>query len=141
MNSQLASINTNYTLLASSSLTSITWTDSTSDTNMKDAKAADAKSGKKKLYKKFIYNEFTFTYSSSYIEKMDRNIMFNISVSSVLTSAIESATSMNATPTMEADTTSGKTNICKNIINNKLRLKICILIYVKNRKYENNQQS
>ena len=66
--------------------------------------------------------------------------MFNISVSSVLTSVKESATTMNATHTMEADTTSGKTNIGKNFINNELRLKICILIYVKNGKYENNQK-
>ena len=31
------------------------------------------------------------------------------------------ATYMNATSAMEADTTSGKTNICKNFINNELR--------------------
>ena len=74
MNSPLASINTNYTFLASSSSTSITWTESTSDTNMKAAMVADATSGKKKLYKNFIYNEFTFTYASSYIEKMERNV-------------------------------------------------------------------
>ena len=66
--------------------------------------------------------------------------MFNISVNSVLTGVTESEASMNATPAMEADTTSGKTNICKNFINNELRVKICILIYVKNGKYENNQQ-
>ena len=66
--------------------------------------------------------------------------MFNISVSSVLTGVIKSATSMNATPTMAADTISGKTNICKNFIKNSLRLKIWILIYVKNGKYEHNQQ-
>ena len=41
---------------------------------------------------------------------------------------------------MEADTTSGMTNICKNFINNELRLKIRILMYVKNGKYGNNQQ-
>ena len=61
--------------------------------------------------------------------------MFNISVSSVLTDVTESASSMKATPAMEADTTSGKTNICKNFTNNELRLQICILIYVKNGKY------
>ena len=66
--------------------------------------------------------------------------MFNISVSSVITTGKESATSMNATHTMEADSTSGKTNIWKNFINNELRLKICILIYVKNGKYQHNQQ-
>ena len=64
MNSSLASINKNYTLLVASSATSITWTDSTSDTNMKAAMEADATSGKKKLYKNFICNEFTFTYGS-----------------------------------------------------------------------------
>ena len=48
---------------------------------------------------------------------------------------------MNATHTMEADTTSGKTNLCKNFINNELRLKICILIYVKNGKYKNNKST
>ena len=74
VNTPLTSINTNYTLLASSSSTSITWTDGISDTNVKDAMAADATSGKKKLYKNFIYNEFTFTDVSSYIEKMDRNV-------------------------------------------------------------------
>ena len=31
---------------------------------------------------------------------------------------------MNSTPAMEADTTSGRTNICKNFINNELRLKM-----------------
>ena len=47
--------------------------------------------------------------------------MFNISVSSVITGVTESTTDMNATPAMEADTTSGKTNICKNFIKNELR--------------------
>ena len=67
VNSPWASINTNYTLLASSSSTSMTCKDSTSDTNVKGAMEADAISGKKKLYKNFIYNEFTFTYASWYI--------------------------------------------------------------------------
>ena len=49
--------------------------------------------------------------------------MFNISVISVLTDFTESATSMIATPAMAADTPSGKTNICKNFINNELRCK------------------
>ena len=74
----LASITTNYTLLAASSSTSITLTYATTDTNVKDAMAADATSGKKKLYKNFIYNEFTFTYASSYIKKwtdMSKNIV------------------------------------------------------------------
>ena len=66
--------------------------------------------------------------------------MFNISERLVLTSAKESTTSMNTTHTMEGDTTSGKRNMSKNFMNNELRLQICILIYVKNGKYENNQQ-
>ena len=61
-------------------------------------------------------------------------------MSSQLKCVTESTTSMNSTPAMEADTTSGKTNICKNFINNELRLKTCIWIYVKNWKSENNQQ-
>ena len=67
--------------------------------------------------------------------------MFNVSVSSVQKCVTESTTSMNCTPAVAADTTSGKTNICKNFINNEVKLKMCILIYVKNGKYENNQQS
>ena len=69
MNTPLVSINTNYTLLASSSSTSITLKDGTSYRNVKDAMAAYATSGKKKLYQNFIYSEFIFTYASSYIEK------------------------------------------------------------------------
>ena len=74
VNAPLASINTNYTLLAASSSTSITLTYGRTDTNVKDAMAADVTSGKNKLYKNFIYNEFTFTDASSDIEKMDRNV-------------------------------------------------------------------
>ena len=63
-------INTNYTLLASLSTTSVKGTaESTSDRNMKAAMEEDDTSGKKRLYKNFIYNEFTFTYASLYIEK------------------------------------------------------------------------
>ena len=57
-------INTNYTLLASSSATSVKGTESRSDRNMKAAMEEDDTSGKKKLYKNLIYNEFTFTYAS-----------------------------------------------------------------------------
>ena len=64
VSSSLACINTNYTLLASSSSTSVKGTESTNNTNVKAAIEADATSGKKKLYKNFIYNEFTFTYAS-----------------------------------------------------------------------------
>ena len=66
--------------------------------------------------------------------------MINASVSSVQKCVTESTTSVNCTPDMEADTASGKTNICKNFINNELKLKIYILIYAKNEKYVNNQQ-
>ena len=69
VNSPLASIIRNYTLLATSSSTSVKGTESTNDTNVKAAIETDATSGKKKLYKNFIYNEFTFTYASCYIEK------------------------------------------------------------------------
>ena len=64
VSSPLESINTNYTLLASSSSTSVKGKDSTSDTNMKAAIEADAISGKKMLYKNFVYSGFTFTYAS-----------------------------------------------------------------------------
>ena len=57
-------INTNYTLLASSSATSVKGTESRSDRNMKTAMEEDDTSGKKRLYKNMIYNEFTFTYAS-----------------------------------------------------------------------------
>ena len=40
--------------------------------------------------------------------------MFNVSVHSVQKCVTESTTSMNCPCAMEADTTSGKTNICKN---------------------------
>ena len=59
--------------------------------------------------------------------------MSNISVSSVVTDVTDSTSAMKAAPAMAADTTSGKRNICKNFINNAIRLQICIMIYVKNR--------
>ena len=64
VNSPLASINTNFILLATSYSTSVKGTESTNDTDVKAALETDATSGKKKLYKTFIYNEFTFTYAS-----------------------------------------------------------------------------
>ena len=57
-------INTNYTLLASSSARSVKGTESRSERNMKADLEKDDTSGKKKLYKNLIYNEFTFTYAS-----------------------------------------------------------------------------
>ena len=68
-NSPLASINTNYTLLATSSSTCVKGTGSTNYSHEKAAIETDATSGKKKLYKNFIYNGFTLTYVSTYIEK------------------------------------------------------------------------
>ena len=59
------------------------------------------------------------------------NIIFNVSVSSLLKLVAESTTCMKSTPAIQADATSGKKNICKNFINNELWLKICILIYIK----------
>ena len=61
-------------------------------------------------------------------------------MSSPLKCVTESTTFINSTSAMEADATSGKTNICKHVINNELRLKICILIYVKNGNSENIKQ-
>ena len=52
VSSPLASINTNYTLLASSSSTIVTVTESKTHTNLKPAMEADATSGKKKLMQK-----------------------------------------------------------------------------------------
>ena len=57
-------INTNYTLLASSSARSVTATESRCERNMKDDLEEDDTSGKKKLYKNLIYNEFACTYAS-----------------------------------------------------------------------------
>ena len=83
MNSQLASINTNSTLLATSSSTCVKGTESTNDSHVKAAIETDATSGKKKLHKNFIYNEFTLTYASAYIEKnwkeMSKNIVLTYS--------------------------------------------------------------
>ena len=57
-------INTNYTLSASASATSVKGTESRSDRNMNTDLEEDDTSGKKRLYKNLTYNEFTFTYAS-----------------------------------------------------------------------------
>ena len=49
------------------------------------------------------------------------SIMFNISVSSVVTHVTASTSDMKTTSGMAVDTTSGKRNICKNFINNTIR--------------------
>ena len=69
VNSQLASINTNSTLLAKSSSTCVKGTENGNDSHVKAAIETDATSGKKIYTKNFIYNEFTLTYASAYIEK------------------------------------------------------------------------
>ena len=75
MNSQLASINTNSILLATSSSTCVKGTASRNDSHVKAAIETDATSDKKDLYKNFIYNEFTLTYASAYMEKkLERNV-------------------------------------------------------------------
>ena len=72
VNIPIVFINTNYTLLASSSATYMISQDCRSDTNMTDGMAGDDTSGKKRLCKNFIYNEFTYT--SSDIEQKGRNV-------------------------------------------------------------------
>ena len=83
MNSQLAFINTNSTLLGTSSSTCVKGTESTKNSDVKAATETDTTSGKKKLYKNFIYNEFTLIYASAYIEKnwkeMSKNIVLTYS--------------------------------------------------------------
>ena len=83
MNSQLACINTNSTLLGTSPSTCVKGTDSTKNLDVKAARETDTTSGKKKLYKNFIYNEFTLTYPSAYINRnwkeMSKNIILTYS--------------------------------------------------------------
>ena len=69
VNSPQACINTNYTLLGSSTSRSMTSTHSTSDTNVKDVMEADAISGNNNLCKNFIYNELPLTDAPAYIGK------------------------------------------------------------------------
>ena len=64
VSSPLASINTNCTLLASSSSPTVKVTENTPDINSKPGMKADAALGKKMYAKNNIYNEFTFKYAS-----------------------------------------------------------------------------
>ena len=74
VNSPLASININYTLLAVAFSTNITLTFGTTDTNMKDAMAADATSGKKKVIQKLSI-QWIYIYMCILIYwKMERNV-------------------------------------------------------------------
>ena len=47
--------------------------------------------------------------------QLSDSIMFNISVSSVVTHVTDSTNVMKATPAMAVDTTSGNRNICKTL--------------------------
>ena len=69
MSLPLASINTNCTLLASSSLPTVKVAESTTDINSKPGMKADTISGKEKLWKNFIHNVFLWKYGSWYIEE------------------------------------------------------------------------
>ena len=71
---------------------------------------------------------------SSPLESVTTNPTVLASSSSPTVKVTETTTHTNSKLAMEADATSGKTNICKNFIYNELRLKICILIYLKNGK-------
>ena len=48
-------------------------------------------------------------------------MIFNVAVNSKGTSVIQNTVCTNPTPAIAEDATSGKINICKNIINNKFR--------------------
>ena len=63
------------------------------------------------------------------------------SVSAVQKCSTESTTPSNCIYQKEADNTSGKTNMWKNIIKMNYSKNICILICVKNGKYDHNQKS
>ena len=58
--------------------------------------------------------------------------MFNIVVNPQGISTIQNIISTNPTPAMEKDATVGMTKICKYLLNNEFKWKICIGIYVKN---------
>ena len=64
VSSPLTSINTNSTLLASSSSPTMTLTEMTSDMVLKSGMKEDVTSGREKLLKNFIYNTFVGKYSS-----------------------------------------------------------------------------
>ena len=59
----LASINTNCTLLGTSSSPTAKVTETTTDINSKPGMKADATSGKEKLWKNFIYDAFLGKYA------------------------------------------------------------------------------
>ena len=61
-------------------------------------------------------------------------MVLNVAVNPQGISVIQNMMSTNPTPEIAEGATSGKTNICKNFINNEFRWKICICIYVKNGK-------
>ena len=64
------SINTNSTLLGSSSSVTMTPMETTSDIISKSTMTADTTSGREKLLKNFIYNAFMSKYPSWHMKKM-----------------------------------------------------------------------
>ena len=70
VNSPLTSINTNSTLLASSSSLTTTPTEMTSDMILKSGMKADGTSGREKLLKNFTYYAFVWKYPSWHIKKL-----------------------------------------------------------------------
>ena len=60
--------------------------------------------------------------------------MLNTVVNPQDISTIQKTISTNPTPAMEEDATTGMTKMRKNLLNNEFKWKICICIYVKNRK-------
>ena len=66
--------NTNFTLLASSSSTSITQMDTTSDITVKSTKTGDTTSGKQNLLKQFAKNICMAKYPYWHMKKIDRYV-------------------------------------------------------------------
>ena len=74
VNSPLASINTNYTLVATSSSTSVKGTGSKNDINVNAAIEADATSGKKTLYKTLCTMNLHLHMYLDILKTMERNV-------------------------------------------------------------------
>ena len=76
VNSPLTSINTNSTVLASSSTLTMTQTEMTSDIILKSGMKADGTSGREKLLKNFIYNAFVWKYPPWHIKNIERYVKY-----------------------------------------------------------------
>ena len=90
VSSPLASINTNFTLLALSSSPTMKVTESTTDTNSKPAMGADAAPGKKNLCKSLYTMNLHLNMHLDILKKMDRYLtdisnLIHMSQSTVLT--------------------------------------------------------